>query len=162
MAAGATYEPILTTTLGSAQASITFSSISQSYTDLVLIGYVKRTANSDTQMQINGNTGAAYSYTLLFGNGSSASGYRISSASQWELGYQPATSPTTLIANFQNYSNSTTFKTVLSRVNASAGDVGVYANRCSTTDPITSMLIFQSAGNLDTGSTFTLYGIKAA
>jgi hypothetical protein len=32
-----TYEPIATTTLGSAAASVTFSSISGSYTDLVLV-----------------------------------------------------------------------------------------------------------------------------
>ena len=37
MAAGSTYTPIATTTLGSAQADVTFSSISGSYTDLVLI-----------------------------------------------------------------------------------------------------------------------------
>ena len=37
MAAGATYEPIATNTLGSAAASVTFSGISGSYTDLILI-----------------------------------------------------------------------------------------------------------------------------
>ena len=34
MAAGATYEPIATTTLGSAAADITFSSIASTWTDL--------------------------------------------------------------------------------------------------------------------------------
>ena len=38
-----TYEPIATTTLGSAAASVTFSSISGSYTDLVLIVVPKAT-----------------------------------------------------------------------------------------------------------------------
>ena len=33
----ATYEPIATTTLGSAASTITFSSISGSYTDLILV-----------------------------------------------------------------------------------------------------------------------------
>jgi len=37
MPAGATYNCIATTTLGSAQSSVTFSSITGSYTDLVLV-----------------------------------------------------------------------------------------------------------------------------
>jgi len=37
MAAGKTYEPIATTTLSSSAATITFSSISGSYTDLVFV-----------------------------------------------------------------------------------------------------------------------------
>ena len=37
MAAGATYEPIATQTLASAAASITFSSIAATYTDLRLV-----------------------------------------------------------------------------------------------------------------------------
>jgi hypothetical protein len=162
MAAGATYEPIATTTLGSAQSSFTFSSISQSYTDLILIGNIIRTANSDTQMQINGNTGAAYSYTGFYGSGSATSSLRVSGGNQWEMGYQPALTPTTLICNFQNYSNTTTFKTVVSRFSASARDVAMFASRCSTTLAITSIKIYQASGNLDTGTTLTLYGIAAA
>jgi hypothetical protein len=34
-----TYEPIATTTLGTAAATVTFSSISGTYTDLVLVNY---------------------------------------------------------------------------------------------------------------------------
>ena len=37
MAAGATYEPIATTTLTSAQTGITFTGISSAYTDLILV-----------------------------------------------------------------------------------------------------------------------------
>jgi hypothetical protein len=46
----ATYEKIATTTLGSAQADITFSSISGAYTDLVIIYTLNAatTTSSDT------------------------------------------------------------------------------------------------------------------
>ena len=43
----ATYEKIATTTLGSSQASVTFSSISGSYTDLVLISDSTVASGSD-------------------------------------------------------------------------------------------------------------------
>jgi hypothetical protein len=57
-----TYEPIATTTLGTAEASVTFSTISGAYTDLVLV--IEGTfANywfwqvADILMQFNGDTG---------------------------------------------------------------------------------------------------------
>ena len=50
MAAGRTYEPIATTTLGSNATSVTFSNISGSYTDLVLACHWK--ANTALQSTI--------------------------------------------------------------------------------------------------------------
>jgi hypothetical protein len=74
----------------------------------------------------------------------------------------------TVITNIMNYSNSTTFKTVLSRYsNGSTSNgpgteaiVGLWQN----TSVINSITVKQNTGsnNLDTGSTFTLYGIAAA
>jgi hypothetical protein len=65
-----------------------------------------------------------------------------------------------------NYSNATTYKTWLSRNNrASASNapgtealVGLWRS----TSAITELVIGLTGGNFDTGSTFTLYGIKAA
>jgi hypothetical protein len=156
-----TYEPIASQTLGSAASEIVFSSLPQNYTDLILVGSVIRTASSDTRIQVNGDTSSLYSYTFLGGNGSSASSFRVSNAIQWDVGYQPATTPTTLISNFQNYSNGATFKTVLSRASASAGDVAAFASLYRSTSPITSIRIFQTSGNLASGSTFTIYGVAA-
>ena len=67
-----TYEPIATTTLGSAQASVSFSSFS-GYTDLVLV-CVATTASDDQflSVQFNGDTGSNYSNTYMTGNGSTA------------------------------------------------------------------------------------------
>jgi hypothetical protein len=58
-----TYEPIATTTLGTSESSVTFSSISGSYTDLVLICAVKNTANNGDEVafQLNSDTGSNYS-----------------------------------------------------------------------------------------------------
>jgi hypothetical protein len=156
-----TYEPIASQTLASAASEIVFSSLPQNYTDLILVGNVIRTASSDTRIQVNGDTSSLYSYTFLGGNGSSASSFRVSNAAQWDVGYQAATTPTTLISNFQNYSNGATFKTVLSRASASAGDVAAFTSLYRSTSPITSIRIFQTSGNLASGSTFTIYGVAA-
>ena len=66
MAAGSTYTPIATTTLSSAQSSVTFSSLG-SYTDIILV-YAGTGTSTDTQgirFQVNGDTGTNYSNTTL-------------------------------------------------------------------------------------------------
>lgn len=68
----ATYEPIATTTASGSSSSITFSSISSAYTDLVLVANASVTSGSDTAiLRFNGDTGSNYSRTFLSGNGSS-------------------------------------------------------------------------------------------
>ena len=64
MAAGITYTPITSTTLGSNTASVTFSSISSAYTDLVLVvAGALDGANWVPTLQFNSDTGTNYSTT---------------------------------------------------------------------------------------------------
>ena len=73
----ATYEPIASTTLGTAAADITFSSIPGTYTDLVLVLYGGfATAASDLYTQFNSDTGTNYSNSDLRGNGTAAAANR--------------------------------------------------------------------------------------
>jgi hypothetical protein len=67
----ATYEPIETQTLGSAAASVTFSSITGSYTDLILVSSISTTHTATTSLviQLNGDTATNYSNTRLLGDG---------------------------------------------------------------------------------------------
>jgi hypothetical protein len=83
MAAGSTYTPIATTTLGSSTSSYTFSSIPQTYTDLVLIvsGYGAASDGNSIVCRVGNGTvdsGTNYSTTRLSGSGSSASSGRSS------------------------------------------------------------------------------------
>jgi hypothetical protein len=56
MAAGNTYTQIASTTLGTAAASVTFSSIAGTYTDLILIVAGKDvTSYAGAQLQFNGD-----------------------------------------------------------------------------------------------------------
>ena len=158
-----TYTPIATTTLGADTASVTFSSISSAYTDLVLVLNWTSSTSEFPMLQFNGDTATNYSWTDVVGNGTSALSYRGSNvAGVYTLTYAGATW-SNAIWNIQNYSNTTTYKTVLTRANGTGSyteaNVGLWRN----TSAINSIKVtFQTASNYKTGSTFTLYGIKAA
>ena len=168
MAASSTYTPIATTTLGSNQNAVNFTSISQAYTDLVLVCTWIENSTEDLCMRVgNGSvdTASNYSLTYLVGNGSTASSGR-SATSFWDVSQVPATTSqfATTIVNFQNYSNTTTYKTAISRSGAAAvgtvAEVGLWRST-SAIDTIQLRCGFGS-NTFNTGSTFTLYGIAAA
>ena len=163
-----TYTPIATQTLGSAAASVTFSSIPSTYTDLVLVmDFSITTANDSVYLRLNSDSGTNYSNTTLSGNGSTAySGRDSSSSSGIRLSaYNTAQGASTRqvnITQFQNYANTTTNKTVLNRY-SSVGGTEAIVGLWRSTSAITSILLrFYSSQNFESGSTFTLYGIKAA
>lgn len=162
MAAGATYTPIYTTTLGSSQSSVTLNSFS-GYTDLVLVIDGTVGSNCGIQLKFNSDSGSNYSFTRITGDGSSATSDRSSNASFMELGYYVSTARNMNILNIMNYSNSTTYKTVLNRANAQTVNIGsqAYVEMWRSTSAITSILI-SASGNFSSGTTFTLWGIVAA
>ena len=157
--------PIATTTLTTSAADVTFSSISGVYTDLVLIfnGGVN-TSNGGLRMELNSDTGSNYSQTSLAGDGTSAASARNSNVTQARissdfgmvnnLNYNSITS-------LNNYSNSTTYKTWLSRNNLSSAGTEFVIGLWRNTAAITSIKLVPSANSFASGSTFTLYGIKA-
>ena len=165
MAAGNTYEAIATfTTTTSATSSYTFSSIPSTYTDLVMVCNLKATSsNSSLVARFNGDGGSNYSVTQLYGNGSSAISQRLSSQTEVYLSYSgfPTATFAPTIVNFQNYSNTTTNKTFVSRSGYAAAYVDASVGLWRSTAAISSITLY--AGNsFDTGCTFSLYGIKAA
>ena len=158
-----TYEPIATTTLGSAVASVTFSSISGAYTDLVFVGAFANSANTDLYMRFNGVT-SGYSVTQVYGDGSTAGSLRYTATNTFVLDPGASglgTGQANIIANIQNYSNTTTYKNVLARVNAAGVVTGAVVGLFPSTSAITSVNLYADQ-NFAIGSTFTLYGIKAA
>jgi hypothetical protein len=161
-----TYEPIATQTLGSAASSVTFSSIPSTYTDLILVCSIKIAASATayTLLNFNSDTGTNYSSTMLYGNGSAAGSNQETSTVYMylaETAFQDSTF-STVIAQIMNYSNATTNKTVLSRANNSSRGTEASVGLWRSTAAINTILVRTNANNFDTGSTFTLYGIKAA
>jgi hypothetical protein len=161
-----TYEPIASSILaGSSSAAVTFINIPQTYTDLVLVVSYQDTRNvlgTDGFITVgNGSidTTTNYSYTVLRGNGSVATALRSGNANyihtdgsgqRW----------TTMIANFQNYSNTTTFKTVLVQDGASNNRVDLVAGLWRSTSAI-NQIRFSGETGLAAGALLNLYGIKA-
>ena len=165
MPAGSTYEPIATTTLGSSAASIDFTSISSSYTDLVLIFVGKRVSGGNNlHIRFNSDSGNNYSRTILFGTGSAAGSTRNTNQPQFADFYVglSSTDDSMHTFNFINYSNTTTNKTMMwrsERANeATQSIVGLYRS----TSAISSISLTTPSSNIAAGSTATLYGIKAA
>ena len=169
MAAGPTYEPIATTTLSTSTATVTFSSISSSYTDLLIIANVKQTtSNNGLRFRFNSDTGTNYSSTYVYGNGSSAISGRESSISSGYAVYTSSNTSLEMMAQFHifNYANNTTYKTTIGRGARASEMADATVSLWRSTSAITSISLAAGAGfptnNFDTGSTFTLYGIKAA
>ena len=162
MAAGATYTPIATQTLGSSTGSVSFTSIPQTYTDLVLVAATPTTGSgADYYLRFNSDSGSNYSDTRIIGDGSSAASYRSSNQTQAIVGtIYPQQG--NIINHIMNYSNATTYKTVLSRGNYAGYLTQANATLWRSTAAITSVYVFAQSGNFATGSTFTLYGISSA
>jgi hypothetical protein len=171
MAAAQTYEPIATNTLSSATNTVTFSSISQSYTDIILV-CVGVTANTTDAIDVrvgNGSldTASNYSMTQVLGNGSAAQSYYQQGTSFTNMGIVTSGKMQSTIIQFMNYSNTSTYKTILGRSNVNdsgfkrvAATVGLW--RSTSAINTISLRLDNASYNFAVGFTFTLWGIKAA
>jgi hypothetical protein len=162
----ATYEPISTQTLGTAVSDVFFTSIPQTYTDLVLVMVGGCAANAGIGYRFDSDSASNYSVTFVEGS-TAASSNRYTSETFMRIGFNVTWSTglyNIAISHIQNYTNTTTAKTVLSRVadltnNGTGASVGLWRK---TPEALNSINIMTSNGNnFLVGSRFTLYGIKA-
>jgi hypothetical protein len=159
-----TYTPLATTTLGSNTTTVTFSSISSAYTDLILVASTKNTTTSvnSLQMAFNSDSGSNYSFSIIYGDGSAVASARYTTQSVGVAGWDSTTNFTPTIINIQNYSNATTYKTAISRSADAGGRNSAFVNLWRSTAAISTVSLTSQSASFVTGSTFTLYGIKAA
>ncbi len=171
MPAGNTYEAIFTTTVGSATQYVEFTSIPQTYTDLVLVQSCKDsgTGTVNTNAQVgNGSydTASNYSWTWLGGSGTTAASGRGSNNTQMYTGAASTTNFSVMTLHFMNYSNTTTYKTMLARGSgadfSSGQSVSAWVNLWRSTAAINRIRVNPGSQTWAIGSTFSLYGIKAA
>jgi hypothetical protein len=162
-----TYVAIETQTLASNTATVTFSSIIGTYTDLVLVCTNTRTNTADVGLRIrfNGDSASNYANTFLYGTGSSFGSVRNSSTSinAYYAAIVGTATNAFSVTNIMNYSNSTNHKTVLTRDGAAASGVDAMVGTWRNTAAITQIDITCSNGTslFATGSVFSLYGIAS-
>lgn len=164
-----TYTPLATTTLGSAATSYTFTSIPSTYTDLIIITNLSSSTNTNPSIRVNGDSGTNYSSTYLTGVSAGASTTRETNTTAGAMSWTGGTmngAPTVGFINFMNYANTAINKSFISRYSgtgtASLGEATVIMNLWRNTAAITSIEITAISTTFAAGSTFTLYGIKAA
>lgn len=166
-----TYQAIASQTLGANAASVTFSSIPNTYTDLRLVIKCKSSASStfSLYMRFNGDTNTNYSSTNLYGWGSMGSD-RLSNNSSIYIGYQVpsnAYGQGYICADIMSYANTGMFKTVLDVWESQQGlssdqAVGRTVGLWRSANAVTQIDLAMVSGNIVSGATFSLYGIKAA
>ena len=171
MSRTATYSLIASNTLGSAATSYTFSSIPGTFTDLIFVFNGAMTTADYVLFQVgNGSVDTAtnYSATRLIGNGTAASSGRSTSTAYIQFSDVMNTNRNNLIASFQDYSNTTTYKTLLTRTNTPLTDAGATGTVSAgvglwrSTAAINTIKFYTFAGQtFAAGSTFKLYGIQA-
>lgn len=162
-----TYEPIATQTLGSTAASITFSSIPSTYTDLRLVLVNTTSTAANLYMRFNSDTSTNYSSTHVAGNGSSVNNARYTNlayARLFDTGATSTTVPTMVEIDIFSYNGSTN-KTTLCRFSGDLNGSGATDSSVSLwrqTSAISTILLYPSGGTFSVGTTATLYGIKNA
>jgi hypothetical protein len=155
----ATYDSIASTTLATNSTSVSFSNISGTYTDLVVVFSGSHTAGPDSvKLRFNNNTTSSYSQLQLIGDGSSA--YTTTSGNISSISVGNVNGVSNNIVHIMNYSNTVTNKFVIGRGDEAGQMTVLGIGRYGSTDAITTVTVFTSA-NFASGSVFSLYGIKA-
>lgn len=168
-----TYIALANITLSASTSSVTFSNISQSYRDLVLIiqGISGAGTTGYPWMRFN-NSSSGYAQILVGGDGSTSFIGNGSNLTGIDLDPQGAVSPNgaySNVINIMDYSNTNIFKGAIIKKNAAVNSlsttqsgVSMHTGRWDNTAAITSIFI-DSAGswNWDAGTTFSLFGIVA-
>ena len=162
-----TYEPIATQTLASAAATITFSSIPSTYTDLKIVLTGLAGGASNVRLRLNNDSGANYSGTYIYGNGTSGASTRYTSQTSFFTSepYADATTPSLLIYEINSYKNTSVYKTILETLSSDKNGSGSVENAVGlwrSTSAVNRIDLSFSATTFSTGTIATIYGIAAA
>lgn len=161
-----TYTPLANVTLGSSAASVTFSSISGSYRDLVFVFNGSKTTSGaiSVGLQFNSDTGSNYSNVFMYGDGSSVQTGASTSTMIFTGRVAGVNNIGDGVTSIMDYSATDKHKSVISRGNAVTDNITIaYAGRWANTAAITSIkaIIENGSGSFAVGSTFALYGIAS-
>lgn len=160
--------PIGVFTLAAAQASVVFDNIPQTYKHLQIrfIGKSTRSAtDDDLRLTFNSSTGTYYRHEL-YGNGTNALSFS-SSSTYIEVGYllgnnSNSNSFGTGVIDILDYSNTNKNSVTKSLTGGLGLDrIKLMSGAWFNTAAVTSITLSAVNGNLQTKSSFALYGIQA-
>lgn len=167
-----TYQLIASNTLGSSAASVTFSSIPGTYTDLVLKCSIRSADTSNTRglfISYNGDSSTLYSIIRLSGDGATAFSQIASNATSSRLGtVNSDTSGANIFSSVEIYIPSYTASQnkpfsafPAMEDNSATAYISASAGLYRSTTAISSInLTLDGTPLIKTGSSFFLYGIS--
>ena len=150
---------------GAGAATIVFSSIPQTYTDLIIKFSSRRASGAESNIQLSFNTGSTYNGKRIYGTGSSAAS---DTTTEWGGFIVGATQTSNTFSNNEvyipNYTSSNAKSWSIDTVdenNASSSLMGLGAQLWNGTAAITTITLTAS-NNFAQYSTAYLYGISNA
>lgn len=158
------YDSISSVTLSASASSITFSGIPATYTHLQIRGIMAPSgASSSTNIQFNSDTTTTnYYYHRLQGDGANTNAgagnlYRILDGTGTTTYYQ------SFVIDILDYANTNKYKTTRALAGYDAngsGQINLTSNLWKNTNAITTITFTLDTPNINTYSSFALYGVK--
>jgi hypothetical protein len=161
------YVALANATVSTPVLSVTFSSVSQSFRDLVVVISGRETASNgsnNTYLRFNNDSGSNYSMVRMNGDGSAANADTVSgvTVAGWAfIENSPTSNFTPIIYNINDYSATDKHKAVLGRGSGASNFVSATASRWANTAAITTVEVRTSTTSFVAGSTISLYGVSA-
>lgn len=166
------YYSLATTTVGAGgAASVTFSSIDQSFTHLQLRAICRSSYAGGfgltVSMTMNSDGASNYSQHWLYGDGASATASATAPNASIGLGWTGGTSMTAnvfsdIVIDILDYTNTNKYKTTRTLMGTDingSGAIFLTSGNWRNTNAVTT-LTFTNAGNFAQYSQFALYGVK--
>ena len=173
--AGTAYESISTVTAAGGETSLTLSSISSTFTHLQVRAIARDTYTGTNirslLVRFNSDTGSNYARHIFYGNGTSALATGTDTTTFMNLwSCAPADGMTAsvyggILLDVLDYASTTKYKTMRGFTGADVngtGSVNLVSGLWQSTSAITSITFIAEATAFKAGTTFALYGIKAA
>lgn len=170
------FESIASFNLASTTASVTFSSIPQTYKDLHIRASSRETGagtgvSTSLMLRFNGDSNANYARFHIYANGSVVSNANSVTDTKVHLGDGVVQGGSTAgifgghIIDISDYTSTTIKKSVRTLAgadNTSSRISGIHSNVWNSTSAITSIEVFPESNSFATGTIISLYGILGA
>lgn len=158
------YVPLANITLSSNASTVTFSSISQSYRDLVFVLRQTTTGTAFSRFRINGDGAGNYSYVTMESAGGNALSNQASGANEIPLPTGSSSDSFSWWLNriyFLDYSTSFKGQTGFMRTDNPEDRVAAVSFRWGVSSALSQVQFIGNNQPFAAGSTFALYGVTS-